>query len=475
MHRWIDPDSDPLVPLFGGAATLEGKRLPLVVFADGSELEAPQQYRDFHAGMNVVGARPYLETACWRAELAERLGLPTRPAREEYDVLIVGAGPAGLTAAVYAASEGLTTLVLERTAPGGQAGTSARIENYPGFPQGISGADLAAAIHEQALRFGAEILIGVEISQVKPGSPYICELPNGSVFRAHTAVVAPGVQYRRLDAPGIERLVGSGVHYGSAPAEARTYRDGQVAIVGAANSAGQAAVDLAQHAAHVTLLVRGDSLAKSMSHYLTERIEANANITVKLNSRVTGAEGDARLETLVIADTKTGDETRLPADGLFILIGAEPLTNASEGWLKRDEHGFLITGPDLLRDDRSGWPLKRDPLPLESNQPGVFIAGDVRHGSIKRVASAVGEGSLAITLIHQHRRLSDEPRSPDSLDPASAGRPRRERTRRGSMTSRANFPPAARLQKLKDQLISPARRFVGWQPRSAQRCIQRRP
>ena len=415
VHRWIDPDSDPLVPLFGGAATLEGKRLPLVVFADGSELEAPQQYRDFHAGMDVVGARPYLETACWRAELAERLGLPTRPAREEYDVLIVGAGPAGLTAAVYAASEGLTTLVLERTAPGGQAGTSARIENYPGFPQGISGADLAAAIHEQALRFGAEILIGVEISQVKPGSPYMCELPNGSVFRAHTAVVAPGVQYRRLDAPGIERLVGSGVHYGSAPAEARTYRDGQVAIVGAANSAGQAAIDLAQHAAHVTLLVRGDSLAKSMSHYLTERIEGTANITVKLNSRVTGAEGDARLETLLIADTETGDETRLPADGLFILIGAEPLTNASEGWLKRDEHGFLITGPDLLRDDRSGWPLKRDPLPLESNQPGVFIAGDVRHGSIKRVASAVGEGSLAITLIHQHRRLSDEPRSPDSL------------------------------------------------------------
>ena len=165
----------------------------------------------------------------------------------------------------------------------------------------------------------------------------------------------------------------------------------------------------------VTLLVRGDSLAKSMSHYLTERIEATANITVKLNSRVAGAEGDARLETLLIADTETGDETRLPADGLFILIGAEPLTNASEGWLKRDEHGFLITGPDLLRDDRSGWPLKRDPLPLESNQPGVFIAGDVRHGSIKRVASAVGEGSLAITLIHQHRRLSDEPRSPDSL------------------------------------------------------------
>ncbi len=172
VHRWIDPDSDPLVPLLGGAATLEGKRLPLVVFADGSELEPPQQYRDFHAGMDAVGARPYLETACWRAELAERLGLPTRPAREEYDVLIVGAGPAGLTAAVYAASEGLTTLVLERTAPGGQAGTSARIENYPGFPQGISGADLAAAIHEQALRFGAEILIGVEISQVKPGSPY---------------------------------------------------------------------------------------------------------------------------------------------------------------------------------------------------------------------------------------------------------------------------------------------------------------
>ena len=285
VHRWIDPDSDPLVPLFGGAATLEGKRLPLVVFADGSELEAPQQYRDFHAGMNVVGARPYLETACWRAELAERLGLPTRPAREEYDVLIVGAGPAGLTAAVYAASEGLTTLVLERTAPGGQAGTSARIENYPGFPQGISGADLAAAIHEQALRFGAEILIGVEISQVKPGSPYECELPNGSVCRAHTAVVAPGVQYRRLDAPASNGWLAPAFITALPRPEARTYRGGQVAIVGAANSAGQAAIDLAQHAAHVTLLVRGDSLAKSMSHYLTERIQGTANITVKLNSR----------------------------------------------------------------------------------------------------------------------------------------------------------------------------------------------
>jgi thioredoxin reductase (NADPH) len=256
-HRWIDRDSDPLVALLGGAAALADRRLPLVVFTDGSELEPPEQYRDFQAGMDAAGARPYLETACWRAELAERLGLPTRPAREEYDVLVVGAGPAGLTAAVYAASEGLTTLVLERTAPGGQAGTSARIENYPGFPQGISGADLAAAIHEQAIRFGAEILIGVELSQVEPGHPFVCELPNGSVFRTHTAVVAPGVHYRRLDAPGIERLVGSGVYYGSAPSEARTYRGGQVAIVGAANSAGQAAIDLAHHAARVTLFVRG--------------------------------------------------------------------------------------------------------------------------------------------------------------------------------------------------------------------------
>ena len=416
-HRWIDPDWDPLVALLGGAAALADRRLPLVVFSDGSQLEPPEQYRDFQAGMDAAGARPYLETACWRAELAERLGLPTRPAREEYDVLVVGAGPAGLTAAVYAASEGLTTLVLERTAPGGQAGTSARIENYPGFPQGISGADLAAAIHEQAIRFGAEILIGVELSQVEPGHPFVCELPNGSVFRTHTAVVAPGVHYRRLDAPGIERLVGSGVYYGSAPAEARTYRGGQVAIVGAANSAGQAAIDLAHHAARVTLFVRGDSLSKNMSHYLAERIEATANITVRLNSRVAGAEGDDRLETLVVADTETGEETRLPADALFILIGAAPLTNASEGWLRRDEHGFLMTGPDLLDDDdRSGWPLRRDPLPLESNQPGVFVAGDVRHGSVKRVANAVGEGSMAIKLINQHRRLSDdEKRRADAL------------------------------------------------------------
>ena len=305
---------------------------------------------------------PTWRPRCWRAELAERLGLPTRPTREEYDVLIVGAGPAGLTAAVYAASEGLTTLVLERTAPGGQAGTSARIENYPGFPQGISGADLAAAIHEQAIRFGAEILIGVEISQVKPGRPFVCELPNGSVFRTHSGCRCP-----ECNTAGWTRPESNGW---SAPASTTAlplpkrerYSGGQVAIVGAANSAGQAAVDLAQHAAHVTLLVRGGSLRKNMSHYLAERIEATANITVRLNSCVASAEGDARLETLVIADTATGDETRLPADALFVLIGAAPLTNASEGWLRRDEHGFLMTGPDLLDDDQSGWPLRRDPL-----------------------------------------------------------------------------------------------------------------
>jgi thioredoxin reductase (NADPH) len=226
------------------------------------------------------------------------------------------------------------------------------LENYPGFPQGISGADLAAAIHEQAIRFGAEILIGVELSQVEPGHTPVrlrvaqrLRLPN-----PHTAVVAPGVHYRRLDAPGIERLVGSGVYYGSAPAEARTYRGGQVAIVGAANSAGQAAIDLADHAARVTLFVRGNSLSKNMSHYLAERIEATANITVRLNSRVAGAEGDDRLETLVVAET--GDEIRVPADALFILIGAAPLTNVSEGWLRRDEHGFLDDRPRSARRRR---------------------------------------------------------------------------------------------------------------------------
>ena len=404
-HRWLDPDVDPLVQMLDAGERLR-RPLPLVVLPDGSQIEPPSEYQDARAGLDERGARHYELTSRWRAEVAAGLGLPTRPRREQYDVLIVGAGPAGLTAAVYAASEGLDTLVLERMAPGGQAGTSARIENYPGFPQGITGAELAAGAYEQAVRFDAEVLIGVELLRVVPEletGTALVELINGSQVRCRTAVVAPGVAYRRLDAPGVEELIGRGVHYGSAPAEALRYRGGNVAMVGAANSAGQAVLHIATYARKVTLLVRGSSLEKSMSRYLVDRIQTCDAIDVVLNAHVVRAEGTDHLEALIIADSAAESETRLEVDALFVLIGGLPLTAGVAGWLRRDANGFLMTGRDVLEpDERSWWPLERDPYPLESSQPGVFIAGDVRHGSIKRVASAVGDGAMAVQLIHTY-------------------------------------------------------------------------
>jgi thioredoxin reductase (NADPH) len=403
--RWLDPDTDALVALLGAQRAFD-RPLPLVVLPDGTLIEPPAQHqagRDVH---DEDGATRYVETARWRARVAAAFGLPTAPLREDYDVMILGAGPAGLTAALSAASEGLNTLVLERVAPGGQAGTSASIENYPGFPEGISGAELAARTHEQAVRFGAEILIGVELAQVaaKHGMTEL-ELTSGAVVRNHTVVVAPGVAYRRLDAPGVDELLGAGVYYGSAPAKAVYYRDRAVAIVGAANSAGQAAVHLADYARRVTIICRASSLDARMSRYLIDRIDARPNIEVLHDSEVVRAEGDGRLEALLVRDSDTCEERRLPVDGLFVLIGGEPLTEGVKGWLRRDAHGFLMTGRDLFDDDRdhrSWWPLERDPYPLETSEPGVFVAGDVRHGSSKRVASAVGEGAMAVQLVQQY-------------------------------------------------------------------------
>jgi thioredoxin reductase (NADPH) len=409
-HRWLDPETDPLVAMLDGRKHLE-RPLPLLLLPDGRIIEPPAAYQDARAGLDEAGAARYIATSRWRAEIAAALDLQTKPKHELYDVMIVGGGPAGLTAAVYAASEGLQTVLLERIAPGGQAGTSARIENYPGFPQGITGAELAAAAHEQALRFGAEVLVGVETLHVTPeleSRTALVELTSGAVVRARTAVVAPGVAYRRLDAPGVEELLGRGVYYGSAPAEALRYRDGVVAVVGAANSAGQAVLHLAAYARRVVLIVRGESLEKSMSTYLVERIKRQENIEVKLNSQVTRAEGEQRLEALTL--TSPEGEARMAADALFVLIGGVPLTAGVAGWLRRDEHGFLMAGRDLLTDDedRRWWPLERDPFLLESSQPGVFIAGDVRHGSIKRVASAVGDGAMAVQLIHQYLATPSE-------------------------------------------------------------------
>ena len=329
-------------------------------------------------------------------------------------MVIIGAGPAGLTAAVYAASEGLRTVVLERVAPGGQAGTSARIENYPGFPQGISGAELASGAHQQALRFGAEILVGVEIIRTEPKSDgsFELSLSGGGHLRARTGVIATGVAYRRLDAPGVERLIGCGVSYGSAPAKAPGHRDQDVVLVGGANSAGQAALHLAEYARSVTMIIRADSLEAGMSRYLVDRVAAHPRITVLTGTRVIAAGGQPRLESVALVNR---DEQRreLPADAMYVLIGGQPLTAGVEGWLRRDDRGYLMTGPDLHRDSQTEWwPLARDPLPLESSQPGVFVAGDVRYGSIKRVASAVGEGAMAIALLHTYLAQHVDGREP---------------------------------------------------------------
>jgi thioredoxin reductase (NADPH) len=423
-HRFIDTDADPVGRLLAAHAGLGSER-PVAVFADGSQLPAPAAFvepgparppdRGATTGGERVGttgpartspdtAEAYVTSGRWRSELARRAGLRTTPRHEVYDVLVVGAGPAGLTAAVYAASEGLRTLVLERVAPGGQAGTSARIENYPGFPDGVSGADLARGAHHQAVRFGAEILIGVEIvaAAPQPDGTVAVSLSSGARLRARSGVIATGVAYRRLDAPGVEELIGSGVAYGSAPARAAGHRDQDVVLVGGANSAGQAALHLAVHSRSVTMVVRADALGAGMSRYLVDRIRATANITVLTGTRVVAAAGAPRLRTVAVAD-RQGHEREVRADAMYVLIGGQPLTAGVEGWLSRDTGGYLMTGADLRRDGGDArWPLERDPLPLESSQPGLFIAGDVRHGSIKRVASAVGEGAMAIALVHTY-------------------------------------------------------------------------
>lgn len=403
-HRWVDVADDPLAALLRTEA-LAGRRLPLTVFSDGSLLEAPERYLEpVPDRIDLSAQRDYLASAAWRAELAERVGLKTRPDRDIYDVVILGAGPAGLTAAVYAASEGLSTLVIERVAAGGQAGTSAHIENYPGFPEGIGGDALTDAIYTQALRFGAEFLIGMTLAHVRPqpvGAVEL-ELSNGTVVCARTGIAATGVEYRRLNAPGVDEFLGRGVYYGAAPGEAPAYLARRVAVVGGANAAGQAALHLAQYAACVTMLVRGDRLARRMSRYLVDRIEAHDRISVLTETELLSAEGDSELRVVTVRGPS--GQRRIASDALFVVIGGAPLTAGLEGWLRLDEGGYIMTGPDLIEGDGQGrtWPLQREPLFLESSQPGIFVAGDVRHGSIQRVASAVGEGAMAVTLVHTY-------------------------------------------------------------------------
>jgi thioredoxin reductase (NADPH) len=337
-----------------------------------------------------------------QGEVAARIGLSTEAQLPLYDLVIVGAGPAGLAAAVYGASEGLRTLLLERHAAGGQAGQSSRIENYLGFPSGLSGADLARRAAAQARRLGAEMITAREVLAIREDGPLrVVVLDGGDEIGCHSALVATGVHYARLEAPGVERLTGSGVYYGAAPAEAAEVEGEDVVVVGGANSAGQAVIDLATRARRVTVLCRADGIEKSMSHYLTERIHSLANVEVMTGTVVTEASGDGRLEELTVSTD--GRERRLPVTAAFVFIGARPQTDWLGDAVARDGAGFILSGAALQRlDGRHRWRLERDPLPLETSLPGVFVAGDVRDQSIKRVASAVGEGSMAVQLVHQY-------------------------------------------------------------------------
>jgi thioredoxin reductase (NADPH) len=375
--RWLDIERDGEARELLTVAGVREDGLPVALLEDGSVLERP----------TVL-------------ELAERLGVANQPATDHYDLVIVGGGPAGLAAAVYGASEGLNTVMVEREAPGGQAGTSSRIENYLGFPTGLSGSDLARRATDQARRLGAELLtVSDAVALEVEGTGRIVRLSGGGALSANTVLIASGVSYRKLQTPGFEELTGTGIYYGAALTEARSCAQQRVVIIGGANSAGQAAVYFSNWAAKVTMLVRADSLIKSMSSYLIEQIAAQPNIDVRTGAQAVEALGeDQHLKSMRIRD-KDGAETTEAVDACFVFVGAEPRTGWLDNVVARDDRGFILAGADTRA---AGWPLKRDPYVLETSVPGVFVAGDVRARSIKRVASAVGEGSMAVSLIHEY-------------------------------------------------------------------------
>ena len=381
-YQWQDIEIDEGARVLVDSVVGEDRRLPVVFFPDGSTLIQPD-YRI----------------------LADKVGLQTQATRPYYDLIIIGAGPAGLGAAVYGASEGLSTALIEREATGGQAGTSSRIENYLGFPKGISGADLARRATDQARRLGAEILTAVEAVSVRAEDPYrIVNLNDGTELSCKALIIASGVTVNILDVPGVERLTGAGIYYGASLTEAASYRDQHVFVVGGANSAGQAAMFFSQFAKQVTMLVRGNSLTKSMSQYLIDQIEGTENIEVKTDNIVLEAFGDEKLEALKIQDKETGEEKKVPAAAMFVFIGARPHSTMVDGLVERNSVGFIKTGSSLMQDGKrpKGWKLKRDPLPLETSVPGIFVAGDVRDYAVRRIASAVGEGGIAISQVHQY-------------------------------------------------------------------------
>jgi thioredoxin reductase (NADPH) len=383
--RWLELDRDAEAATLLDANGSDRDHLPLVVTDEGQVLQAPST-----------------------TELAAALGLSSTPSLPFYDLIIIGAGPAGLGAAVYGASEGLRTVLVEKEAMGGQAGQSSRIENYLGFPSGIAGGDLARRAVTQARRFGAEMLLTTEVASMDIcGSARVVRLANGDQLSAHAVLLTTGVAYRRLPAPGADQFAGRGVFYGGTATEAESARDEDVYIVGGANSAGQAAVFFARTARSVTIVVRGDGLERSMSQYLIEQISQIPNIYVRTNSEIVGVSGDEHLERVRIADRAAGTEEEVLTSWLFVFIGAAPYTDWLPKEVLRDDRGFVLTGPDLVVDGElpADWPLERHPYFLETSVPGVFAAGDVRGQSVKRVASAVGEGAMAVTLIHRYMEM----------------------------------------------------------------------
>src|ERR1700690_230494 len=384
-YQWIDVEvsaNDPETKRLMEALGPEAANLPVVLFPDGTKL---------------LEGIP--------ADVAQKVGLRTRAQTDFYDLAIVGGGPAGLAAAVYGASEGLHTVMIEREAPGGQAGMSSRIENYLGFPAGLSGSDLARRAVVQAQRFGVEILSPLEAVGVRTeGSYRIIKLVDGSEISCHALMISTGVQWRKLEAEGVARLQGAGVYYGGGATEAMSCAGEIVYVVGGANSAGQAAMNFAKYAERVIILVRGDSLAATMSQYLIDQIKETPNIQIWAHASMVEAHGATHLEEISVLCSDTNKIERVPASSMFIFIGALPRTDWLSGLVERDERGFILTGPDLMRDGQhpKGWTLDRDPFLLETNVPGIFAVGDVRYGSVKRVASGVGEGSVAVQFIHQY-------------------------------------------------------------------------
>jgi thioredoxin reductase (NADPH) len=381
-YKWLDIERDSEARTLVETATEGRPRLPVLFFPDGSTLTDPD-----------------LRT------LADKVGMTTHAERPFYDLIIIGAGPAGLAAAVYGASEGLRTIVIEKDAAGGQAGTSARIENYLGFPQGVSGADLTRRATTQAKRLGAEILTAQEVVGLRVEDPYrIVTLGDGSELNCHAVLISTGVKVRQLDVPGIGPLVGGSVYYGAAASEAVNYQGKTVFVIGGANSAGQGAIFLARYASKVTILIRADSLKRSMSRYLIDQIEGTKNISLRVNIEISAVAGGEHLETITLKNSTTGETETVPADAIFVFIGAVPHSDIVAGIVERSDAGFILTGPDLIRDGRlpKNWKLKRYPFLLETSVPGIFAAGDVRHDVVRRVASAVGQGAVSVHFVHKY-------------------------------------------------------------------------